>query len=239
VSKELASIAAREVVAMRYSREPANGGRVAALESLHSKLVECSKDFSENNIGTKQDAIGRALLSVTNYLVDQGFKQATLLPLLHVEQAITEIQRGRSDPLFKPNRSESGGTPPRSHKRLESDGMIAYMAELWIEDCKGDGRIQNVVLRECAKKLKGPYFGTLTAVQLKKAREAARGESKDHPTRVHYEWCKARDAGKRVRRPDFGPRQAFEQLLIFLNETLNPAMGEQENPKTPSVFGED
>jgi hypothetical protein len=236
---EGAAAAAKRVVAQRFEREPAKGGRVQALYELHAKLVECAADGQSDSVEMQRDSVVRAALSISNYLQDQGFKSATVSPITRIVTAIIEAERGRPDPIFEPTKNTEGGRARLSDARRTRDGTLAALAKLYADARKPHGCNQEVAFEECARRMSGPWFGTVSAAQLRKALETARGESRDHQTRIQYEHVTSIISDLLGCNTTMSMSHAFTRMVIFCNETMNPAMGEAAFPKTPHVSGDE
>jgi len=96
-----------------------------------------------------------------------------------------------------------------------------------------DERTQKLKLADCARRLKGRWFGTVTGANLKTALDLIRQEGKDHPAvrtaKIYFE-------GFLQGAEMFGHQVAFDILIRMLNDIkLSYGAGEGGIAKTPSV----
>lgn len=223
----------RRLNQIRYSRRNPRGGRVAALDKLHSILVNDAQLYETDKLQNQRDAVAHALLSVVHYLGAQGFSEGTLVHLMRPVVALAERENGSLDMLFSEPVKKKGGRPKATLTQHERTGILSALAEAWLMIYKDDERTQPEKLAACARKLKGRWFGKLTKVQLKTALDLVRQEASDHPavatSRITLD-------GYRGAAEKFGPTVAFDILVRWLNETkLSYGAGEGGISKTPPV----
>lgn len=215
----------------RYVRQPPSGRRVAALDKLHSQLVDDAELYESDDLQDQRDAVAHALLAIADYLTVQGFSNATLAPLMRPVAALAERENNSLDLMF--SQRARGGRPKATLAEHERTGILAALAEGWLRVHEGDDRPQADKLADVARQMKGRWFGTVTRAQLETAREMVSQEAKDHPAvshaRLAYGWFVS--AAEK-----FGAGNAFPIMVRMFNDQKLPfGGGEGGISKTPGV----
>ena len=223
--------AARRTRQDRHMRQLSAGGRVAALNKLHAQLVDDAQLYESDDLQDQRDAVAHSLLAVTDFLIAQGFANATVAPLMRPVAALAERENNSLDLMFAQRAGR--GRPKATLAQHERTGILAALAEGWLRTHLDDDRPQTDKLAEAARKMKGRWFGTVTRAQLEAAREMVSQEAKDHPAASHarmvYGWF-ITTAEK------FGADNAFPILVRMLNDQKLPfGAGEGGILKTPGV----
>lgn len=223
--------ASRQTRQDRYARQRSTGGRVAALDKLHSQLVDDAQLYESDELQDQRDAVAHALLAVADYLKAQGFANATLAPLMRPVAALAERENNSLDLMFAER--ARGGRPKATLADHERTGIIAALAEGWLRTHESEDRSQSEKLADAARKMKGRWFGTVTRAQLESARELVSQEAKDHPAASHarmvYSWFVSTAEM-------FGADNAFPIMVRFFNDQKLPfGTGEGGILKTPRV----
>lgn len=205
--------AAKDTAAERHKRQPSKGGRVQALNRLHSLLADHSQLYETGDLKDQRDAVAASLLAVKDYLIAQGFAQATLAPLMRPVSSLVERENNSLDLMF--TERARGGRPKATMADHERTGILAALAEAWLRLHPDDPRTQAQKLEEAARQMRGRWFGKVTRAQLKTARDLVLQEGKNHLAVKHaglvYSWfVKAAEM--------FGPRIAFDVMIHFFNE---------------------
>lgn len=216
-----------------YLRRGTRTGRVAALDQLHETLVNNAQLFQTGEIQNQRDSVAHSLLAVMTFLDSQGFSTLVLSPLLRPVLALAERENGSVDMLFAERARKKGGRPKATLTQHERTGILAALAEAWLAMHKDSELPQAQKLEQCARKLKGRWFGKVTRAQLKTALDLVRQEGKDHPA---VGSARITLAGYQEGTKQFGPTVAFEILIRTLNDLKLPfGAGEGGIAKTPSV----
>lgn len=230
-SKEEFAEIAWQAKVVRYERQRSHGGRVAALQVLHDRLADDARLYEHDDLQDQRDAVADALLAVSDFLKAQGFSSATLSPLLRPVAALAERENNSIDLMFAER--PRAGRPKATLSDHERTGILAALAEGWLQTNESDARTQAEKLADAARKMKGKWFGKVTRAQLETARELVRQEARDHPAVCHALLFSDFFA-KTVE--SFGAENAFTMMVQWLNET--PALfgfGKGGISKTPRV----
>lgn len=223
--------AARQGTLQRHDRQPASGGRVAALDKLNSRLVANARLYESGDLQSQRDAVADTLLGVGDYLTAQGFAGLALAPLMRPVYALVERENNSLDLMF--TQRARGGRPKSTLMDHERSGILAGLAEEWLRTHAHEDRPQRAKLTEAARYMKGRWFDTVTCAQLETARELVSQEAESHPAVIQAkmvrEWC---STGAEM----FGTENAFPILVRMLNDVILPfGMGEGGILKTPRV----
>lgn len=229
--------ASRQIVAQRHARRKPIGGRVQALNWLHKTLVNDAQLYETGELQNQRDAVVHAMFAVVDYLRAQGFNELTLAPLMRPVVSLCERENGSIDMLFAEPAKRKGGRPKATLTELERWGILGAIAEAWLLIHKQDERTQRLKLADCARRLKGRWFGTVTAANLKTALDLIRQEGKDHSAvRTSKIYFDGFSKGAEM----FGPQVAFDILIRMLNDVKLPfGAGEGGIAKTPPVSRSD
>ncbi|MFN0045217.1 MAG: hypothetical protein ACKVOS_01965 [Sphingorhabdus sp.] len=113
-------------------RQAKTASRVAAFDELHKQLAVATEVFLSLGDGGREGvyATTEALLE---YLKGQGIPDAALWPLIPVQTAIVDADRGTASRLFTPSRTRKGGKPPVSDMQRAFDGQKAIVMECCVE----------------------------------------------------------------------------------------------------------
>jgi hypothetical protein len=215
----------------RYTRQQSAGGRVAALEQLHARLFENAQLYESDDLQDQRDSVADSLLAVVDFLKAQGFAAATLSNLMRPVAALAERENNSLDLMFA--QRARPGRPKATLADSERTGILAALAEGWLQTCKGDDRPQSDKLAEAARKMKGKWFGSVTRAQLETARELVSQEAGNHPAVEHFRLFSS-FFDKTV--ADFGIESAFSIMVQWLNSTIAPfGFGQRGILKTPPV----
>lgn len=224
-------------IAKRYVRRRPIGGRVQALNWLHTTLVNDAQLYETGELQNQRDAVVHAIFAVVDYLRAQGFTEGTLVHLMRPAFALGERENGSIDMLFAEPVKRQGGRPKATLTQLERQGILGAIAEAWLLIHKQDERTQKQKLADCARRLNGRWFGTVTGANLKTALDLIRQEGKDHPavrtSKIYFDGFLQ---GSEL----FGPQVAFDILIRMLNDQkLSYGAGEGGIAKTSPVSPSD
>ena len=70
-----------------------------------------------------------ATIALIDYLKNQGIPYAALEPIIAVQTAIVDADRGTASPIFVPSRKRKGGKPPVSDMQRAFEGKMAIVME--------------------------------------------------------------------------------------------------------------
>lgn len=154
--------------------------------SLLDAILAKNADIYEN--GTRQDrrdAICNCLLSVASYLSENGVTHRHLTPILHAVESLTERENNRLDPIFCER--VRVGKPTRSLVQNQQDGVIAAIANHWLEHNADSSVPMRNRLDAAARLMRNAGLGRVLAARVKQARELVSQEAADHPATVMSE----------------------------------------------------
>ena len=215
----------------RHKRVPSKGGRVAAFNELHRRVANNAALYEDGNLQDQRDAVADSLIAVQEFMRSTGFALATIAPIMRPVEAIVERENNALDPLFceRPRT----GRPKAAMKDHERTGILAAIAEAWLNIHENDDLKQSLKLAGLATTLTGSWFGKVTAGQLKSARDLVLQEANDHLAVQH-----ARLYYKNIvmTAETFGKANAIPIMVRFLNDT--PAtfgFGKRATSNTPPV----
>lgn len=215
----------------RYTRQPSQGGRVAALDKLHTQLVNDARLYESENLQDQRDAVANTLLAVAGFLKAQGFATATLAPLIRPVAALTERENNSLDQMFA--QRARAGRPKATLAEHERTGILVALTDLWLIAHAADDRPIADKLADAARKMNGRWFGRVTRAQLETARELVSQEAKDHPAVTQagiFQTLCAKTEN------DVGAASAFAIMVRWLNDTKLPfGAGEGGISKTPRI----
>ena len=212
-----------------HQRGKAKGGRVHALDQLHAKLVDEALLYETGSLQDQRDSVANTLLAIESFLVDQGFNLMTLQPLRRPIEALTDREANSLDPLFCERKR--GGKPADLLAKQFRQGVMAALADLWLEALKDDPRNQKDKLADAARHISGPPFGKVTRAYLERCRKLASEQAVDEPVRQHAELY------REMMQPaadSFGAKQAFYITRDWLRR-LPPNNWMSEKLETPHV----
>ena len=218
-----------------FERRQAGPAPVWALWVLHARMVEVARLYLSEDLQDQRDAVAESILAVHDYLVGRGFAPLTVAPLMRTVAALAERENGNLDYLFC-ERSRAG-RPKATMSEHERTGVLAALATFWLELNRTSGRRQNELLAEAARKMKGPWFGTVTGSNLKTARDLVMQEARDHPAVSEAARFTA-DAIANAR-ASFGDREAWRVLIQFLNDVSASHGAVTRIAKTPRITPSD
>jgi hypothetical protein len=171
------------------ARQPKAESRVVAFDVLHQKLAVATELYLHKGDGGREgvyDATG----ALIEYLVGQGVPYAALEPLVAVQTAIVDADRGTESPVFAPTRTTEGGKPPKSDMQLAFEGKLAIVMECCVQHCRTENMRPFVrPAAQMAAKLinESRWPVKVTARQLRKLRERISQSPKDSIDRACVE----------------------------------------------------
>lgn len=198
------------------------------LDALRTRLVIYDKLYRSEQLGQQRIAVQSALHSVSQYLEQQGIPLELHAPLLRPALALLERENNNLDLLF--SERERAGRPKATLDESDRTGILASLANFWLATHKGDGRKQATKLAAAARKMKGPWFGTVTRANLATARDIVSQEATDHPAVVI---SRAFDEMLADWSPVAGRAATFDMMIDFLNHDRASRM--TGISKTPTV----
>jgi len=225
------SEAARIAEHQRYNKHKAQGGRIAALEKLHVRLVDDARLYESDDLQDQRDAVADSLLAIVDYLKAQGFNDATLAPLMRPVAALSERENNSIDLMFAQRARK--GRPRATLAEHERSGILAALSDAWLRSHAEQDQLQSDKLANAARKMKGRWFGNVTRAQLETARELVSQESPDHPA---VTTAKRFEQHIAVAEETYGDAGAFTILVRFLNDQkVTFGIGEGGILKTPPI----
>ncbi len=120
-------------------RNPKTVGRVAALEELQKELAAATEVYLHQGDGGRQ-GVYDATCALIAFLTSQGIPFAALEPVIAVQTAIVDADRGTASPVFAPIRTPTSGKPPISDMQRAFDGKIATVMECCVHYCRAAGK---------------------------------------------------------------------------------------------------
>ncbi|WP_260598307.1 hypothetical protein [Sphingomonas endolithica] len=183
-----------------------------ALSDLHKRLAGAGQLYERGELADQRYAVVDAISGVYDFLLDQGFSPMALEPLFRPIEALEGQHENRLDPLFAERRR--AGRPGKSGDNHTRVGTLAALANFWIEQHGDSGELKRD-LATAATRLRGRWFGTITAAQLTGARVALAQEGSDHP--IVQTAAKVRAFLDRAA-SDFGQQHAFAVVVRQLND---------------------
>lgn len=193
---------------------------VQTLEDLAAALRESADIYRENNLQDQRFGVVAALNAIHQFLEFQGFDIFDLEPLFRPIDALVTLDSNGLDPLFTAGRT--GGRPRVSNDQHSRTGILAALADFWIEH-QGSGQRVDIALGEAARAINGRWSGQLSKAQLKAARIAVSQEARDHPAvqTAHNTSAALKRLAVKV-----GPTSAFRTIIANLNLARpSPALG--------------
>lgn len=212
-TEKLFSAAAELVSHDCFARGPAKTEIREAIHALNLRLTDNAALYLRGKLQDKRDAVADSLLAVEGFLADQGLSRLALLPLLRPVEALVERENNTIDPLFAER--PRGGKPKRTLDRLNRIGILAALADAWLDAHAGDDRPQKLLLDEARRTFRGRWFKNLTSAQLKTARDLVSQEAADHPS---VEKAKLTRADIDRTAELFGLKNAIAIMVRYLNE---------------------
>jgi hypothetical protein len=214
-----------------FARSPARTEITEAIAKLNARLIDNANLYFRGNLQDQRDAVADTLLTVDDFLADQGIARMALIPLVRPVQSLVDRENNSLDPLFC-ERARTG-TPKRTMNRLVRTGILAAFAEAWLEAHADEGRTQPLLLADAERRLKGPWFTGVTRAKLKTARDLVSQEASDHPSVIQAKRTRAdiaRAAGM------YGAKAAIFIMANFYNNCPpHYAFGSMGISKTPHV----
>ena len=225
-------VAAAELVSRDcFARGPAKVEAGSALDALNLRLADNAALYLHGNLQNQRDAVADSLLAVEGFLADQGIARLALLPLLRPVEALVEREKNTIDPLFAERVRD--GKPMRTLDRLNRIGILAALADAWLDTHAGDGRSQKLLLDEARRTFAGRWFKNLTRARLKTARDLVSQEAADHPA---VEQARRTRADIERTAELYGPKNAITIMVRYLNECPpSSAFGNMRILETPTV----
>lgn len=155
------------------ARERKTAGRVAAFDELHKQLAAATEEFLNRGDGGRQ-GVHDATCALVDYLASQGIPFPALEPLIAVQVAVVDADRGTASPIFDPNRKSAGGKPPVSDMRRAFDGKMAIVMECCVQHFRAAGARPYVgpAAQLAARMINASAWGVkVTARELEELRE--------------------------------------------------------------------
>jgi hypothetical protein len=214
-----------------FARGPANTEIREAIHTLNRRLVDNATLYLRGDLQDQRDAVADTLLAVEGFLADQGLSRLALFPILRPVEALVERENNTIDPLFAERVRD--GKPKRTLDKLNRIGILAGLADAWLDAHAGDGRSPKLLLDEATRTFKGRWFKNLTRAQLRTARDLVREESADHPS---VEQARRTRADIERTAELYGPQNAIAIMVRYLNECPPSfAFGNLKILETPAV----
>ncbi len=110
-------------------------GRVAAFDRLHKELAAATELYLHRGDGGRE-GVRDATVALFEYLTSRGIPPAALDPIIAVQAAIDDADRGTASPIFKPRRTSDGGKPPASDMQRAFDAKLAIVMECCVRHCR-------------------------------------------------------------------------------------------------------
>lgn len=154
-------------------RQNKTASRVAALNELHEELAVATEVFLNLGDGGRE-GVYDATCALMDYLTGQGIPHAALEPLIAVQTAIVDADRGTISPIFAPVRKPKSGKPPMPDMQRAFEGRMAVVMECCVEHCRNAGKWPFVrPAAQLAEKLinESDWPVRVTARQLEKLRQ--------------------------------------------------------------------
>jgi hypothetical protein len=209
--------AAAEAKTLQFARRPATGATATAIESLHARMNEAAKSYEGGSLDDQRHAVFEAVLGVYEMLVEQGFSELTLAPLFRPIDALEAQFHRKPDLLFAQDRSKKGkgGRPIKGPDRHHRDGILAALAEFWMQNHDQAEKADIRLARAARRFSGGRWFGQVTKAQLNSAREIVSQEAASHPAVVTAEAMRKRLAQAAA---DYGGDKAITVTIRILND---------------------
>lgn len=206
----------------QYTRRPSDNALNWSLWELHNRLVSHAKLYESEELQDQRDAVAASLLAIHDYLKGRGFALAAIAPILRPVAALVERENNAIDLLFAER--PRGGRPKATMEEHSRTGVLAALADLWLRTHPDKERKQIAKLGDAARAMKGPWFGKVTAANLKTARDLVMQEGRDHPAvseTISFGQTVAMVEAK------FGLEVAFSVLVQMLNDVgpMHRALG--------------
>lgn len=210
--------AAVEVKRLQFARRPRKVDTATALNLLHDQMVEAAKLYESGSIDEQRYAVFEAVSGVYEMLVDQGFSQITLAPLFRPIDSLEAQHHRKPDPLFAQDRSKKGkgGRPIKGPDRHHRDGILAALANFWVQHHDQSERMEARLDRAARRFNGGRWFGEVTKGQLVAARELVAQEAATHPAVIS---ARAMDERLSQATADFGADRAVTVIMRSLNDS--------------------
>ncbi len=205
-----------------YARRPPQQPTDVALDQLHSSMLEWADLYESGDLDGQRYAVAASLILIQDFLVGQGFSEVLLAPSYRPIEALHDQDNNRLDPMFSKRKGKLGGRPAKSIDRHHRVGILAALAQFWL-DTHPDAGKQKISLATAARRMRGRWFGTVTASDLMNARVELSQCAADHPSAM---------AAKQFRGfidtvvADFGADSAMAIVIRHLNITPpSPSLG--------------
>ena len=204
--------AAKMVMNEAYQRLPSERNCEDSISELHLRLVESARLYEEGGLQDKRDAVSASLIAVQQCLTSVGFGLATIAPIIRSVEALIERENNARDPLFceRPR----VGRPKGSFRIDQRSGVLAALADTWLEIHVDSDLRQTAELARLSRILIGPWFGKITVAKLQAARALISQEAKDHIAVQQYRMIRSDIA---VTAGQFGQSSALTIMVNFLN----------------------
>lgn len=157
-----------EHIERQYDRKPDVPDASAGLERLHDELVAAARSY-DSGLGQQRQAVCDAIMVTSEFLKEQGFGDAALVPLSRVVWALAGLcESNRPDPLFCEKMAAL--KPRRSMEKDVQQGHLAALVDAWLRSSSAEEGREPDKLRRAARHMSGAHFGKLDKTQLQSAR---------------------------------------------------------------------
>jgi hypothetical protein len=171
------------------AREPKTAGRIAAFDELHKQLAAATEEFLNRGDGGRQ-GVYEATCALMDYLTGQGIPFVALEPLIAVQAALVDADKGTASPIFSPSRKSAGGKPPVSDIQRAFEGKMAIVMECCVRHLRAAGARPYVgpAAQLAARMINESSWGEkVTARELEKLRARVQQASADSMDRVQVD----------------------------------------------------
>lgn len=207
-TREAMDQAQKVIEQTRYDREPPKAGRVKSFDTMALKLADAAKLFDSDNLQNKRDAVAFTIMAINDYLNARGISGSSRKPLMRILSALIERERNLLDPIFCERKAAHAPQSPLI--KLHEDGVIAALANHWLEYHRDKTMKQKDQFPIIARLLQGKGLGDVTASRIKQARELVSQEAKNHPAKIVYY---AVVGHLKTASDEWGPKSAISIIL--------------------------
>ena len=171
------------------ARQRKTASRLAAFDELHKQLAAATEEFLNRGDGGCQ-GVYDATCALMDYLTSQGIPFAALEPLIAVQVALVDANKGVASPIFSPNRKPKGGKPPASDMQRAFEGKMAIVMECCVQHFRAAGARPFVgpAAQLAAKMINASAWGVkVTARELEETRERIQQAGADSMDRAQVD----------------------------------------------------
>lgn len=170
-------------------RQPSTVSRVAGFDRLHKELAAATELYLHRGDGGRE-GVRDATVALFEYLTGRGIPPAALEPIVAVQAAIDDANRGTASPIFRPRRMSVGGKPPASEMQRAFEAKLVIVMECCVRHYRA-AKIRPLIrpAADLAAQLinRSEWPVTVTARQLEELRERIQQSSKDSIDRASVE----------------------------------------------------